>query len=154
MTSRFLSLHNGFAALIWLAIAAGAWFVWHTIRAGEVAELRAQVPDFFLAGKALATCNESNFWAIDRRAIFSGSLRRTKNITRPSGLAESWITGTIPESDFYNESSTFICPSLAPELKARILAASRNPGNLRRYGVYSVYWLPSERLLVVRHYND
>ena len=154
MTSRSRLLHSGLSGLIWLAIAAGVWFVWNARRAGEVAELRAQVPDSFVTTNALATCNESGLWAIDRRAIFSGSLRRTRSALRPAEPGGSWVSGPIPESDFYNESTTFVCPGLTPALKSRLLVAARNPGNLRRYGVYSVFWLPSERLLVVHHYND
>lgn len=156
MLSRVRSIDNVLTAGLFLALLGGAWWIWQAKRASEIAELRQYLPPAFADARLLTYCNESDFYAIDRRAIFA-TASSSSGHAPPLGSEvgkRNWIVGAIPASDFYNETSTFICPNIPQHIKQRILLSTINNNSLRHYGTHSFFWFQEEGLLVVRYYNN
>ena len=155
MHSRASTKNTFLAVVVWIGIASSAWYVWHANRQSAIASLKQQVPPEFSLQKTLAYCSEGGLHAIDVRAVFVGSLSSPSSLagSRASNYG-SWLQGPIPASDFYNESTTFICPSLPSGIHAKLLEARSDHRNWRRYGEYSIFYLPAASIVVVHRYND
>jgi hypothetical protein len=156
MSSRVLTKDTFLAVAVWSGIVGGAWYAWHAHRESAVESLKQHVPPELSLGKTLAYCSLGGLAAIDVRAVFVGSLNPSKVLrgATPPTNESGWQRGAIPESDLYNESTTFICPNLPAGVQTKLLAAIGDTRNWRRYDEYSVFYLTATQIVVVHRYND